>query len=86
MTSGESKYVTVDGVKLHYQEQGDGYPVVCIHGAGPGSFSAMAFAANVSGHIKAAAKASDASQAREARQGSRSRETREADQAGEARE
>ena len=47
MTSSESKYVTVDGVKLHYQEAGDGYPLVCIHGAGPGSFSAMAFAANV---------------------------------------
>ena len=33
----ESKFVTVEGVRLHYQELGSGDPVICIHGAGPGA-------------------------------------------------
>ena len=33
----QSKFVTVEGVRLHYQELGSGYPVICIHGAGPGA-------------------------------------------------
>src|ERR1700733_13906195 len=47
----ESKFVAVEGVRLHYQELGSGYPLICIHGAGPGAsaesnfkFNAGAFA------------------------------------------
>jgi pimeloyl-ACP methyl ester carboxylesterase len=43
----ESKYVTVEGVKLHYQETGKGYPVICIHGAGPGASAESNFKLNV---------------------------------------
>jgi len=42
----ESKYVTVDGVKLHYQECGSGTPVIGIHGAGPGASSESNFKLN----------------------------------------
>ncbi len=43
----ESKYVTVEGVRLHYQETGQGYPVICIHGAGPGASAESNFKRNV---------------------------------------
>ena len=43
----ESKFVTVEGVRLHYQEAGKGYPVVCIHGAGPGASAESNFRLNV---------------------------------------
>jgi 4,5:9,10-diseco-3-hydroxy-5,9,17-trioxoandrosta-1(10),2-diene-4-oate hydrolase len=42
----ESKFVTVEGVRLHYQEVGCGYPVICIHGAGPGASSESNFKLN----------------------------------------
>lgn len=42
----ESKFVTVEGVRLHYQELGSGYPVICIHGAGPGASSESNFKLN----------------------------------------
>jgi pimeloyl-ACP methyl ester carboxylesterase len=42
----ESKFVTVEGVKLHYQECGSGDPVVGIHGAGPGASSESNFKLN----------------------------------------
>jgi 2,6-dioxo-6-phenylhexa-3-enoate hydrolase len=43
----ESKYVTVEGIKVHYQEVGSGYPVVCLHGAGPGASAESNFRLNV---------------------------------------
>jgi pimeloyl-ACP methyl ester carboxylesterase len=47
MTTGlESKFVTVEGVRLHYQELGSGYPVICIHGAGPGASAESNFKLN----------------------------------------
>jgi len=42
----ESKFVTVEGLRLHYQELGSGYPVICIHGAGPGASSESNFKLN----------------------------------------
>jgi pimeloyl-ACP methyl ester carboxylesterase len=42
----ESKFVTVDGVRLHYQEMGTGHPLICIHGAGPGASSESNFKMN----------------------------------------
>lgn len=43
----EGKFVTVEGVRLHFQETGTGYPVVCLHGAGPGASSESNFRFNV---------------------------------------
>lgn len=43
----ESMFVTVEGVRVHYQETGSGYPVICIHGAGPGASSESNFKNNV---------------------------------------
>ena len=42
----ESKFVTVEGVRIHYQEVGKGTPLICIHGAGPGASSASNFKNN----------------------------------------
>jgi pimeloyl-ACP methyl ester carboxylesterase len=42
----ESKFITVEGVRLHYQELGGGHPVVCIHGAGPGASAESNFKLN----------------------------------------
>src|SRR3954470_7407212 len=42
----DSKFVTVEGVKLHYQELGSGYPLICIHGAGPGASAESNFKHN----------------------------------------
>lgn len=43
----ESKFVTVEGVKIHYQEAGSGDPLICIHGAGPGASAESNFQRNV---------------------------------------
>jgi pimeloyl-ACP methyl ester carboxylesterase len=45
-TKPESKFVTVEGVRVHYQELGNGYPLICIHGAGPGASSESNFKLN----------------------------------------
>lgn len=42
----ESKFVTVEGVRIHYQETGSGYPLICIHGAGPGASAESNFKLN----------------------------------------
>ena len=42
----ESKYVAVEGVRLHYQEIGSGSPLICIHGAGPGASAESNFKLN----------------------------------------
>jgi len=46
-TKLESKFVTVEGVRVHYQELGNGFPLICIHGAGPGASSESNFKMNV---------------------------------------
>ncbi len=46
-SSIESKFITVEGVRLHYQEIGSGYPLICIHGAGPGASAESNFKLNV---------------------------------------
>lgn len=43
----ESRFVTAGGVRLHYQETGTGYPVICLHGAGPGANAESNFRRNV---------------------------------------
>ncbi len=43
----ESKFVTVEGVRVHYQETGSGPPLVGIHGAGPGASAESNFKQNV---------------------------------------
>jgi 4,5:9,10-diseco-3-hydroxy-5,9,17-trioxoandrosta-1(10),2-diene-4-oate hydrolase len=42
----ESKFLTVEGVRIHYQELGSGDPVICIHGAGPGASAESNFKLN----------------------------------------
>src|SRR5271156_6228755 len=42
----ESKFVTVEGVRLHYQELGSGFPLICLHGAGPGASAESNFKLN----------------------------------------
>lgn len=44
--TAESRFVTVEGVRLHYQELGSGHPVICIHGAGPGASAESNFKLN----------------------------------------
>ena len=43
----QGKYVTAGNLKLHYHEFGSGYPVVCIHGAGPGASGWSNFKGNL---------------------------------------
>jgi len=42
----ESKFVQAGDVKIHYQEGGSGYPLICIHGGGPGASSWSNFKTN----------------------------------------
>jgi pimeloyl-ACP methyl ester carboxylesterase len=42
-----SHYVTVDGIKLHYNDAGEGKPVLCIHGGGPGATAWSNFKQNI---------------------------------------
>jgi pimeloyl-ACP methyl ester carboxylesterase len=44
--SSQSRFVTVEGVPLHHQEIGRGYPLICIHGAGPGASAESNFKLN----------------------------------------
>src|ERR1700724_2797174 len=44
--SPESKFLTVEGVRLHYQELGRGDPLICMHGAGPGASAESNFKLN----------------------------------------
>jgi pimeloyl-ACP methyl ester carboxylesterase len=45
-TALESRFATVEGVRLHYQETGAGHPLICIHGAGPGASAESNFRLN----------------------------------------
>jgi pimeloyl-ACP methyl ester carboxylesterase len=42
-----SRYATVDGVKIHYNEAGSGDAVVMLHGGGPGASGWSNYATNV---------------------------------------
>lgn len=46
-TVPQSRFVTAAGVRLHYQEAGTGYPLICLHGAGPGANAESNFRRNV---------------------------------------
>jgi pimeloyl-ACP methyl ester carboxylesterase len=41
------RYVDLAKVRIHYNEVGDGPPLVCLHGGGPGANSWSNFAANI---------------------------------------
>ena len=42
-----SHYVTVDGIKLHYNDAGEGEPILCLHGGGPGATAWSNFKQNI---------------------------------------
>ena len=48
----EGKYVKAKDLKLHYHDFGSGYPVICIHGAGPGASGWSNFKGNVEAFAK----------------------------------
>ncbi|NKB35587.1 MAG: alpha/beta fold hydrolase [Gammaproteobacteria bacterium] len=45
--SSTSNYIDVEGTKLHYNDAGEGEPVLCIHGGGPGATAWSNFKQNV---------------------------------------
>src|SRR5215510_4526670 len=48
----EGKYVKAKDVRIHYHEFGSGYPLICIHGAGPGASGWSNFKGNVEAFVK----------------------------------
>lgn len=42
-----SRYLQLSKLRLHYNEVGQGQPLICIHGGGPGANSWSNFAANI---------------------------------------
>src|SRR2546425_13056387 len=44
----QGKYIQARDLRLHYHEFGSGFPVMCIHGAGPGASGWSNFKGNVS--------------------------------------
>nr|ART36371.1 C558 [uncultured bacterium] len=42
-----SRYATIDGVKLHYNDAGEGEPLILLHGGGPGASGWSNFKQNV---------------------------------------
>ena len=45
--ASSSNYITVEGVKLHYNDVGSGDPVLCLHGGGPGATAWSNFKQNI---------------------------------------
>jgi 2-hydroxy-6-oxonona-2,4-dienedioate hydrolase len=43
----DGKYVKAKDLRIHYHEFGSGYPLICIHGAGPGASGWSNFKGNV---------------------------------------
>ena len=43
----EGKYIQAGNLRIHYHEFGSGYPLICIHGAGPGASGWSNFKGNV---------------------------------------
>lgn len=42
-----SEFVTIDGIRIHFQRVGSGQPLVCLHGGGPGATAWSNFSPNV---------------------------------------
>ena len=42
-----SRFITVEGLKIHYNDAGAGAPVLCIHGGGPGATAWSNFKQNI---------------------------------------
>jgi len=42
-----SHYITIEGIKLHYNDAGEDKPVLCIHGGGPGASAWSNFKQNI---------------------------------------
>lgn len=47
MAEGDGRFVRVDGHRIHIDESGQGYPVICLHGGGPGAGGRSNFRYNV---------------------------------------
>ncbi len=45
--SNTSRFATVDGLKIHYHDAGSGFPVIFIHGGGPGASGWSNFNRNI---------------------------------------
>src|SRR2546425_1825233 len=43
----EGKFAQAGNLKIHYHEFGSGYPLICVHGAGPGATGWSNFKGNV---------------------------------------
>jgi len=43
-----SRYVQAGGLRIHYNDVGSGYPIIMLHGAGPGASSWSNFKQNIS--------------------------------------
>ena len=48
----EGKYVKAKDLRVHYHEFGSGYPLICIHGAGPGASGWSNFKGNIEAFAK----------------------------------
>ncbi|HXV84155.1 MAG TPA: alpha/beta hydrolase [Candidatus Binatia bacterium] len=48
----DGEYIQAGNVKIHYHEFGNGYPLICIHGAGPGASGWSNFKGNVEAFAK----------------------------------
>ena len=40
-------FVTVQGVNIHYNDVGEGEPILCLHGGGPGATAWSNFKQNI---------------------------------------
>lgn len=47
LESTTSRYVEVDGVRVHSYDHGAGTPLVLIHGSGPGAYGWANFSRNI---------------------------------------
>ncbi|MBT7951167.1 MAG: alpha/beta fold hydrolase [Gammaproteobacteria bacterium] len=45
--SSSSHFATVDGIRIHYNDVGEGLPLLCIHGGGPGASAWSNFKQNI---------------------------------------
>ena len=45
--SESSKFVTVDRIKIHYNDVGEGKPLLCLHGGGLGASAWSNFKQNI---------------------------------------
>jgi pimeloyl-ACP methyl ester carboxylesterase len=45
--ANSSNYISVEGIKIHYNDAGEGAPVLCIHGGGPGATAWSNFKQNI---------------------------------------